>query len=106
MSDTNMNITVFRFDPAVDEKPYYKTYFVPFAKGLSAMGALDYIYQHLDGTLAYYDHAGCDLGICGRCTGKVNGVPGQLCQIVLSGDATIDPASEKDILKDLVTNKK
>lgn len=105
MSDTHLNVKVFRFDPAVDKKPYYTTYSVPYTKGLSAMGALDYIYQNLDGTLAYYEHAGCDLGICARCTGKVNGVPGLLCQTVISGDVTIDPVSEKNILRDLVTNK-
>ena len=46
----------------MDKEPHYQTYQVPFEKGMSAMTALDYIYQNLDGTLAYYDHAGCDLG--------------------------------------------
>ena len=93
---------VFRFDPAVDKKPSYKTYTVPFEEGMSAMGALDYIYQNQDGTLAYYDHAGCSLGICGRCTAKINGKPGLLCQTPVKGDITLEPLNQKKVLKDLV----
>jgi succinate dehydrogenase/fumarate reductase-like Fe-S protein len=35
------------------------------------MDCLDYIYQNQDGALAYYDHAGCSLGICGAVQGKL-----------------------------------
>ena len=58
-----IKVTVFRYDPGVDLEPYYQAYEVPWETGMSAMTALDYIYNNLDGTLAYYDHAGCDLGI-------------------------------------------
>lgn len=100
-----MKVNVFRFDPAVDSKPHYQSYEVPFERGMSAMDALDYIYQNLDGTLAYYDHAGCSLGICGRCTGKVNGKPGLLCQTQVQGEITLDPLSKGKVLKDLVAIK-
>lgn len=105
MSDKTLKIKVFRFDPTEDSKPYYRTYEVPFADGMSAMSALDYIYQNLDSTLAYYDHAGCDLGICARCTGKVNGKSGLFCQTLISGDVTLEPVSDENVLKDLVMNK-
>jgi succinate dehydrogenase/fumarate reductase-like Fe-S protein len=72
---------------------------------MSAMTALDYIYQNLDGTLAYYDHAGCDLGICARCRGIINGKPGLFCQTVLEGDVTLEPVSISKVLKDLVASK-
>ncbi len=62
MSYETIKVKVFRFDPSVDKEPYYKTYEVPFEEGLSAMDCLDYIYQNLDGTLAYYDHAGLFIG--------------------------------------------
>ncbi len=55
------------------------------------MDVLDYIYQNLDSTLAYYDHAGCALGICARCTGRVNGKAGLFCQVPVSGDVTLEP---------------
>jgi fumarate reductase iron-sulfur subunit len=106
MSDKTLKIKVFHFDPTVHNKPYYKTYDVPFTEGMSAMTALDYIYQNLDSTLAYYDHAGCDLGICARCTAKINGKVGLLCQTLLSADSILEPVSEKNVLKDLVTKKR
>jgi fumarate reductase iron-sulfur subunit len=100
-----IKVKVFRFDPLIDKKPRYQTYEVPFQEGLSAMSVLDYIYQNLDSSLAYYDHAGCSLGICGKCIGKVNGKPSLFCQTDVKGDITLEPINEKNVLKDLVTRK-
>ena len=103
MSDKIIQVKVFRFDPSVDAEPSFQTYQVPFSTGMSAMDALDYIFQNLDGTLAYYDHAGCALGICGKCTARIDGKPGLLCQTPLSGDVTLEPLNKNKVLKDLVT---
>ena len=105
MSDQTINIKVFRFDPEKDKAPCYKDYAVPLLEGMSAMDALDYIYQHLDSTLAYYDHAGCSLGICARCNGRINGKPGLFCQTPLAGDATLEPLSADKVIKDLVIRR-
>ena len=105
MVEKMITVKVFRFDPTMDQEPYFKAYSVPFEKGISAMTALDFIYQNLDGTLAYYDHAGCDLGICGRCTGKINGDPGLFCQTVIEGDVVLEPTSRERVLKDLVVRR-
>jgi len=105
MAEQMISVKVFRFNPSLDKEPYYQTYEVPFEKGMSAMTALDYIYQNLDGTIAYYDHAGCDLGICARCTGMINGKPGLFCQTLLEGNVTLEPVSKSKVLKDLVIKK-
>ena len=105
MTDKMIQVKVFRFDPSTDKEPRYQTYSVPFESGMSAMTALDYIYQNLDGTLAYYDHAGCDLGICARCTGKINGKPGLFCQTIIDNDVTLEPTSIAHVLKDLVVDR-
>ncbi len=105
MAQDHVQVKVFRFDPSVDKEPYYRTYEVPFEKGMSAMSALDYIYQNLDGTIAYYDHAGCDLGICARCTGLINGKAGLFCQTVIQGDITLEPASNTRVIRDLVVRR-
>jgi len=105
MSAKMINVKVFRFDPSVDRESYYKTYEVPLESGMSAMGALDYIYQNLDSTIAYYDHAACDLGICGRCTGRINGKTALFCQTGIQGDITLEPLSKARIIKDLVVGK-
>ena len=106
MAEKTITARVFRMDPSVDREPRYDAYEVPFEEGMSAMDVLDYIYQNLDGTLAYYDHAGCSLGICARCTGRVNGKAGLFCQVPVSGDVILEPASASRVLKDLVCEKK
>ncbi len=105
MNVKEIQVKVFRFDPDTDKEPYFREYTVPFQKGMSAMNALDYIYQNLDGTIAYYDHAGCSLGICARCTGRINGKPGLLCQTEVTGDLTLEPVNASKVLKDLVTTR-
>ena len=105
MPERMIKARVFRFDPSIEREGRYETYDVPWEKGMSAMSVLDYIYQNLDGTLAYYDHAGCDLGICGRCTGLINGRPGLFCQTLIQDDVTLEPVSKVGILRDLVVSR-
>ncbi len=51
-----------------------QTYEVPkLDDTMTVMDILDYIYTHLDHTLAYYRHSSCNQGICGRCALKLNG---------------------------------
>ena len=102
MSKKIITVKVFRSDPAEGTGPFYDSFQVPLESGMSAMDLLDYIYQNQDSTLAYYDHAGCGLGICVRCTGKVNGKAYLLCQTIVDGDIVIDPSSKSRVLKDLV----
>jgi succinate dehydrogenase/fumarate reductase-like Fe-S protein len=106
MSEKRIVARVFRLDPSVDREPRHQEYEIPFEEGMSAMDVLDYIYQNLDGTLAYYDHAGCALGICARCTCKINGKAGLTCQVPVSGDVTLDPISLSRVQKDLVCETK
>ncbi len=105
MSQKEISVKIYRYDAAQDRPPHYDTYQVPWEPGMSAMDLLDYIYQNLDSTVAYYDHAGCALGICARCAGKVNGKSGLLCQTMVEGDVVLDPASESRVVKDLVCGK-
>ncbi len=106
MAERKITVKVFRFDPSVDDKPHYQSYEVPFSQGMSAMDALDYIHQELDGTLAYYDHAGCSLGICARCTGRINGKAGLLCQTLIEGDVCLEPTTADRVIRDLVIARK
>jgi succinate dehydrogenase/fumarate reductase-like Fe-S protein len=73
MDNEMINVKLFRYGRSKDKRPYCQNFEVPFEPSMNAMNALDYIYQSLDGSFAYYDHAGCALGICARCTGKVRG---------------------------------
>ena len=106
MTEKKIKVKVFRYDPDVDGEPYYRDYDVPHVEGMSAMDALDYIYQNLDSTLAYYDHAGCSLGICAKCTGRINGKAGLFCQTGVSDETVLDPTNKDRVLKDLVMKGK
>lgn len=106
MYEKKITARVYRLDPSVDKESRYQEYEVPFEEGMSAMDVLDYIYQNLDSTLAYYDHAGCALGICARCTGRINGKAGLFCQVPVAGDVTLEPTTPSRVLKDLVCEKK
>jgi len=105
MSQQEISVKVFRSDPGAGGESTYDTFQVPFEPGMSAMDVLDYIYQNQDSTLAYYDHAGCALGICARCTGKVNGQACLLCQTVVEDDVVIEPTNESRVVKDLVCQR-
>ncbi len=105
MDRETINVRMFRYDPSTEKERYYRDYVIPFETGMSAMNALDYIYQHVDASIAYYDHAGCALGICARCTAKVNGKPGLLCQTPVEGDMVIEPLSEPRVIRDLVIRR-
>jgi len=105
MTGKEISVKVFRFDPSIDKEPKFKEYQVPFEPGMSVMNALDYVYQNLDSSVAYYDHAGCCLGICGRCTGKVNGKSGLLCQTMVEGDIVVEPVNAARVIRDLVVSR-
>ncbi len=103
--EMTVSIRVSRFDPTTDEASHYDTYEIPFVNGMSVMDALDYIYENLDGSLAYYDHAACNQGICKRCLIRINGETGMMCQTLVTGAVTLDPLPRFDVIKDLVTTK-
>ncbi len=105
MSQKKISVKVYRNDPTAGSGPSYDSYQVPWEPGMSAMDVLDHIYQNTDSSVAYYDHAGCALGICARCTGKVNGKACLLCQTIVDGDLVIDPVNESQVVKDLVSQR-
>lgn len=102
MAGKTISVKLYRYDTSSGQEPGYSEYRIPFVEGMSAMDALDYIYQNLDGTIAYYDHAGCSLGICGRCTARINTKAGLLCQTLITGDIMIEPVSTSRVVRDLV----
>lgn len=99
---TPVRVTVSRFDPSVDEEPYFQTFEVPLTRGMSVLEVLDYIYENLDGSLAYYDHAACQQGICRRCTLSINGKVELMCQSLVEGDLTLAPPGKFSVVRDLV----
>ena len=81
----------------------FQDFHVPWVEGMSVMDALDYIYENVDGSLAYYDHAACNQGICRRCLARINGEAALMCQTPVCGDAELAPLPSHEIERDLVT---
>jgi succinate dehydrogenase/fumarate reductase-like Fe-S protein len=102
MSQKNIKVKVFRFDPTVEKEPHDQTYEVPLTEGMNVLDVLDYIYEKIDSSLAYHDHAACRHGICAGCTLVVNGKTSLACQTPVSGDITLGPPPKLEVVKDLV----
>ncbi|MDR1212396.1 MAG: hypothetical protein LBK40_09225 [Spirochaetaceae bacterium] len=71
---------------------------------ISVMQVLDYIYEKLDHSLAYYRHSACCQGICGRCAVKLNGKNTLACTAKVEPEAErllLEPAG-KNVIRDLV----
>jgi succinate dehydrogenase/fumarate reductase iron-sulfur protein len=102
MSQKKIKVKVFRFDPSVGHEPFYNTYEVPLNSRMSVLDILDYIYENLDGSLAYYNHSACHSGICGRCMLIVNGKASLACQTMVTTNITVEPPQKFKIIRDLV----
>ena len=102
MKENIIKVRVFRFDPSVDKEPRYEVYEVPVDGESSVLDVLDYIYNNIDHTLAYYSHTACKRGICGRCMLMVNGKASLACQTIASEDLTIEPPPKFKVVRDLV----
>jgi len=74
---------------------------------MTIMDILDYIYNNLDHTLAYYRHSSCNQAICGRCLVKLDGTPVLACAKRVEPTAKsvkLSPATGT-VIRDLVVVK-
>lgn len=101
MAEQDKKITVecFRFDPERDTKPSLQKYEIPYIKDSSVLNVLEYIYEHVDPSLAFY--ASCRRGICGRCNIRVNGKARLSCGELVTGDLKLEPTKPKKVVRDL-----
>ena len=105
MTEKSLKVRVTRFVPSDDSAPRASTYEVPYVDGMSVMDVLDYIYENLDRTVAYYDHAACNQGICRHCSLVINGTVGLACETLVDGDLTLEPLPGQQAVRDLVYRK-
>lgn len=96
-----MKVTIQRSDRL-------QSYEVPvLAKSMTVMNVLDYIYQNLDHTLAYYRHSSCCQAACGRWVVNVDGVPVLACAKEVSPETVellLTPARGR-VIRDLVVER-
>jgi succinate dehydrogenase iron-sulfur subunit len=94
---------IFRFNPEVDKKPYYKEYEVDCQPAWTILDALNEIKWFQDGTLTY--RRSCRHGICGSCAMTINGINDLACELqvgkVKKSVIKIDPLPGFEIFRDL-----
>ena len=102
----NMKITVLRYRPEQDEKPWEQTFDVPYHHGTSLLEALFYIKDNLEPSLSF--RWSCRMAICGSCGMMVNGVPHLACKTFLRDydgqSLKIEPLANFPIERDLVVD--
>lgn len=102
-----IEIEVLRYNPERDAEPHFQTFEVPFADDTSVLQGLQYIKDHLDGSLTF--RWSCRMAICGSCGNMVNGVPQLSCHTFLRdyypGKVRIEPLTHFPILRDLAIDQ-
>lgn len=104
MSDKIIEIEVLRYRPEQDAEPVWQSYKVPFEPEWVVLDALNYVKDHLDGTLSY--RWSCHMGVCGSCGMMVNGVPVLSCHVFVKdyypARIRVEPLAHFPIERDLV----
>ncbi len=105
MSNEPVSLKIFRYDPDVDQAPFYRSYQVPWKEGLLLLGAIKYVRDNLDETLAFRDYC-CGCSWCLSCTMMVDGKGMRTCSRVLDPGESIlvEPMRGFPIIKDLAVD--
>jgi fumarate reductase iron-sulfur subunit len=100
-------IDCLRYHPETDVAPRLQRYEVPFTDDMSVLQGLQYIKDHLDGSLTF--RWSCRMAICGSCGAMLNGVPKLGCEHFLRdfypGPLRIEPLNHFPIVRDLAIDQ-
>lgn len=98
-----MLIKVLKYDPSIDEAPYYVEGEIEYRDKMTALEALIEFYEkHMP---VAYDLA-CMSRLCGRCAMMLNGSPCLICSMpVIDTDYTFEPLKGFPVVRDLVVDK-
>ncbi len=103
MADS-VTIRVQRYRPEEESEPSWQSYQVPLQREWMVLDALNYIKDHLDGTLSY--RWSCRMGVCGSCGMMVNGEPILTCatylESLLPGPIRVEPLRGFPVMRDLI----
>ncbi len=105
MAESEITLSITRFDPDRDQSPRQEEFRVPFKdQNWVVLDALNYVKGHVDGSLSY--RWSCRMGICGSCGMMVNGTPKLTCSAFVRdyqpGTIKVEPLANFPIIRDLV----
>ncbi len=102
-----IQIECLRYHPETDQAPRYQSYAVPFTDDMSVLQGLQYIKDHLDGSLTF--RWSCRMAICGSCGQMLNGIPSLGCETFLRdyypGKIRVEPLNHFPIVRDLAIDQ-
>lgn len=105
-----INVNIQRYNPETDEAPYWKSYEVDIDPMESALGVLNHIKWHIDGSLTF--RKSCAHGVCGSDAMKINGENKLACSILVmdlvkkdGGTINYEPLPAAPVIKDLVIDQ-
>ncbi|MDO4683863.1 MAG: succinate dehydrogenase/fumarate reductase iron-sulfur subunit [Lautropia sp.] len=102
-----ITIECLRFNPDTDREPRYQRYDVPFTHDMSVLEGLQYIKDHLDGSLTF--RWSCRMAVCGSCGKMANGIPVLSCQTFLRDFypdvLRVEPLEHFPIVRDLAVDQ-
>lgn len=96
---------VRRYNPTVDQKPYFSIYEVSAEPTDRVLDVLNTIKWELDGTLTY--RRSCAHGVCGSDAVRINGRNRLACKVLVRDvgtKVTIEPMMGFEIVRDLVVD--
>jgi fumarate reductase iron-sulfur subunit len=101
-----ITVQVERYRPEQETEPTWQSYDIPLREDWSVLDGLNYVKDHLDGTLSY--RWSCRMGICGSCGMTVDGDPALSCAELLTdhspGPVRVGPLRNFPVIRDLVVD--
>jgi len=100
-----ITLNVYRFDPDLDQEPYWKSYELPGREGVTVLEVLFEVLEHHDGSLAF--RYSCREAICGACAMYINGSHRLACKTQVSHLGRVlwvSPLPHMRVIKDLVVD--
>jgi len=102
-----MIVKIQRFNPEINESPYFQEYTIEVDEHWTVLEVLEYIKDKFDSTLTF--RASCRSSICGSCAMVINGQSRLICKEniaknLINDTITIEPLKKFPIIRDLVVD--
>lgn len=101
-----ITVEVFRYRPGQDQQPVWQSYVVPCREEWVVLDALNYIKDHLDGSLSY--RWSCHMAVCGSCGMMINDKPVLSCKAFVRDypdHIRVAPLGNLPVIRDLVVKQ-
>lgn len=97
-------IQVYRYNPTIDNNPYYQEYRLNFDPKYRVVDVLMEIIKKYKIDISF--EISCQSGVCGLCAIMLNHKPVLMCKETVSKNMLIEPLRNFGVVKDLIINRK